>query len=65
MTISFSRSLPALAALALVAGCGGTDEQAIPQLAAATGAALTSCTDLTTRISLANTVYLHTGSEDD
>ena len=55
MTISFSRSLPALAALALVAGCGGTDEQAIPQLAAATGAALTSCTDLTTRISFANT----------
>src|SRR5665213_1903152 len=44
------------ATLALLAGCGGSDDAtALPQLTAATGAALPSCTDLATRISFANT----------
>ncbi|MEO7010311.1 MAG: tannase/feruloyl esterase family alpha/beta hydrolase [Caldimonas sp.] len=44
------------ATLALLAGCGGSDDVApLPRLTAATGAALSSCTDLATRISFANT----------
>jgi feruloyl esterase len=46
----------------LVAGlsaCGGDDDddQTLPQLPAATGASLTSCTDLTTRLAFANTAF--------
>ena len=52
------RSVPltALAAATLVSmsACGGSDDS-LPQLSAATGAALSSCTDLATRISVANT----------
>jgi hypothetical protein len=49
-------------AACLVAGlaaCGGDDDnvQALPQLAAATGASLTSCTDLPTRATFANTTF--------
>ena len=42
-----------------LAACGGDDDdvQALPQLAAATGASLTSCTDLATRITFANTTF--------
>lgn len=43
-----------LASLAL-AGCGGNNDDDIPQLAPATGAALASCADLATRITYANT----------
>ena len=46
----------ALAASSLLAACGGgDDDESLPQLSAATGAALSSCTDLATRISFANT----------
>ncbi|HET6600148.1 MAG TPA: tannase/feruloyl esterase family alpha/beta hydrolase [Burkholderiaceae bacterium] len=43
--------------LTQLVGCGGgdDDDQSLPQLAAATGAALSSCADLATRISFANT----------
>ena len=44
-----------LAVMALSA-CGGDDDD-IPQLAAATGANLASCTDLATRLSFANTSF--------
>src|SRR6478752_2909314 len=38
--------------------CGGDDDEpALPQLGAATGAGLTSCTDLTTRLAFANTTF--------
>jgi pimeloyl-ACP methyl ester carboxylesterase len=37
-----------------LAACGG-DDDSLPRLSAATGAALSSCADLTTRISFANT----------
>ena len=45
------------AALAMLAGCGGSDDvpTTLPQLSAATGATLPSCTDLATRITFANT----------
>ena len=42
-------------ALALFGGCGGNDDAGLPQLSAATGATLASCTDLATRITFANT----------
>jgi feruloyl esterase len=45
---------------ALLAACGGGDDNpgtAVPQLGAATGASLTSCTDLTTRAAFANTTF--------
>ena len=45
----------AAALLTAVAGCGGNDDDALPQLSVATGATLASCTDLATRISFANT----------
>jgi feruloyl esterase len=58
------RIFPLAAALAAgVAGlsaCGGRNDdadRALPQLGAASGAALASCTDLTTRLSYANTTY--------
>ena len=41
--------------LALLSACGGSDDGSLPQLSAATGATLASCTDLATRISFANT----------
>jgi len=44
---------------ATLGGCGGSDDPApapaLPQLSQATGAALTSCTDLATRFTFANT----------
>jgi feruloyl esterase len=52
----FVPRLPASAVLlCLLAACGGSDDDVIPQLAPATGASLGSCTDLTTRFSFANT----------
>ena len=52
-----SRATAAAALLALLAGCGGNDDDAppLPRLSTATGAALPSCTDLVTRISFTNT----------
>jgi feruloyl esterase len=41
--------------LCLLAACGGSDDDVIPQLTPATGASLGSCTDLSTRFSFANT----------
>jgi feruloyl esterase len=45
--------------LAVLSACGGSDDDnsppPLPQLSAATGAALSSCADLVTRISFANT----------
>jgi len=56
-----SRLKIAALAACIVAGlpaCGGDDDEpALPQLAAATGASLTSCTDLTTRLAFANTTF--------
>ena len=45
----------AAALLTAVAACGGNDDDSLPQLSAATGATLASCTDLATRISFAST----------
>ena len=45
----------AVTLLAALSACGGSDDNTPPQLSAATGAALASCTDLATRISFANT----------
>ncbi|MBC8057856.1 MAG: tannase/feruloyl esterase family alpha/beta hydrolase [Rhizobiales bacterium] len=53
-----SGALTLLTLLTTLAACGGSDDDndnTPPQLSAAAGAALTSCTDLTTRISFANT----------
>ena len=47
----------AAALLAALAACGGDSTGALPQLGAATGASLTSCTDLTTRAVFANTTF--------
>ncbi|MBV7543588.1 tannase/feruloyl esterase family alpha/beta hydrolase [Acidovorax sp. sic0104] len=41
--------------LALLAGCGGSSDSGLPQLAAASPAALKSCSDLASRINFANT----------
>src|SRR5664279_799275 len=47
-----------VATLAALCGCGGDSvDNTLPQLGAATGASLTSCTDLTTRASFANTSF--------
>ena len=54
MTRTVSLTALAAAALVSVSACGGSDDS-LPQLSAATGATLTSCTDLVTRISVANT----------
>ena len=50
-------SATAATLLALLAACGGDDDNtpSLPQLSAAVGAALPSCADLATRISIANT----------
>ena len=45
----------AFAATLTLVACGGSDDETLPQLSAATGAALSSCTDLTTRFTFANT----------
>jgi len=50
-----SGAVGAATLLTLVAACGGNDDDTLPQLSAATGATLASCTDLATRISFANT----------
>ena len=49
----------ALGLAALLAACGGNDDggNAVPQLAPATGASLTSCTDLASRAAYADTVF--------
>ena len=44
------------ALMTLISACGGSDDQpALPQLSAASGAALAYCSELSTRISFANT----------
>ena len=53
-------SSAALGLAALLAACGGGGDDnvgTVPQLAPATGASLTSCTDLTTRAAFANTTF--------
>jgi pimeloyl-ACP methyl ester carboxylesterase len=61
MTMIESRSPTLLALAAAVAfalsACGGDNDNSLPQLGAATGASLTSCTDLATRAAFANTVF--------
>ena len=56
-----SHRIPTASALglaAVLAACGGSDDDnGVPQLGAATGASLTSCTDLTTRAAFANTTF--------
>ena len=54
MKTSLTCAAVAVAALALTA-CGGDNGDDLPQLAPATGATLASCTDLATRIVVANT----------
>jgi len=51
----WSGTVGAATLLTLISACGGNDDISLPQLSAATGAALPSCTDLATRISFANT----------
>ena len=48
-------ALGAAALLTMLCACGSNDDDALPQLSAATGASLTSCADLATRLSFANT----------
>ena len=50
-------AVAAIATTALLAACGGLDEDpvVVPQLAPATGGTLASCTDLASRIAIANT----------
>ena len=45
----------AVAAAMALPACGGSDDDSLPRLGAATGASLASCSDLATRISIANT----------
>ena len=57
---SHRSSSAALTVAALLAACGGGGDDnagAVPQLAAATGASLSSCADLTTRAAFANTTF--------
>ena len=49
-----TRLLMAAVPVALLAACGGSDDE-LPQLSAATPASLSACTDLVTRLSLPNT----------
>src|SRR5256885_15751770 len=52
------RKLCLLSPLLLLAACGGMGDSSpasLPRLSAATGATLSSCTDLATRIALGNT----------
>ena len=48
-------AIGATALITALSACGGGDDDALPRLAAATGAALASCTDLGARVSFANT----------
>lgn len=59
MTFASHRIATASALAALLVACGGNDDDnnAVPQLGVATGASLTSCTDLTTRAVFANTTF--------
>jgi feruloyl esterase len=41
--------------LLALAACGGSDEESLPRLSAASGGALLSCTDLAAKVSFANT----------
>lgn len=53
---SLSRGVAgSVATLSLLAACGGGGDDALPQLAPATSGTLTSCTDLASRFSFANT----------
>jgi feruloyl esterase len=51
--------VPAACIAVMLSACGGSDDRIppVPQLAAATGANLSSCTDLATRAAFANTVF--------
>lgn len=51
----FALRAAALACVALFAGCGGDDDDSLPQLPPATGAALTSCSGLAAAFQFANT----------
>lgn len=55
MTIPFALRWAAVAGAALFAGHVGGDDDALPQLSAATGASLSSCTQLATAFQFANT----------
>jgi feruloyl esterase len=50
-----SHAAIAAAVLVSLSACGGSDGDELPQLNAAVGAALSSCTDLATRVSIPNT----------
>ena len=56
MNVPFRMRVLALGCVAILVGCGGNDDDHnLPQLPAATGASLGSCTDLASRFSFANT----------
>ena len=56
MSRPYTLSATLLATTAVLAGCfGGGDDDGLPRLAPATGAALAACADLPTRFSFANT----------
>jgi len=55
MHTTSSLTLAAVSAAALLAGCGGSSDPGLPQLAAATPGTLKSCGDLAAQISFANT----------
>lgn len=59
MKVHFRVGASAATMLTVIAACGGSDDPvvaaAIPQLAAASGASLTYCSELTTRAAFANT----------
>ena len=59
MTLASHRIATASALVAVLSACGGGGDDAtpVPQLSAATGATLTSCTDLATRATFANTTF--------
>jgi len=45
----------AIATAVVLAGCGGSEPEVLPQLPSATGASLATCTDLVSRFTFANT----------
>ncbi|HUG24807.1 tannase/feruloyl esterase family alpha/beta hydrolase [Piscinibacter sp.] len=56
MNVPFRMCIVALGCVAMLASCGGgDDDEDLPHLSAATGASLASCTELTNRFSFANT----------
>jgi hypothetical protein len=55
MTRPYTLPATLVAATALLTGCFGGDDDGLPRLAPASGAALASCADLSTRFSFANT----------